>query len=76
MSNDYNRGYEIGYAAGWAAASTQRKWSARDTKTLIGWEGSTADLAVKLNRSALAIRMKRHKLRAAGLMPPVSRNGG
>lgn len=59
----FNAGYKAGFRAG------QRKpWSAADTKTLIEWAGSDADLAEQISRSTTAVKMKRFKLRKAGVM--------
>jgi hypothetical protein len=59
----YTRGYKAGFNAG-----RRKPWSKADIKTLVEWEGSDADLAEKINRSPLAVRMKRHKMRKAGEM--------
>jgi hypothetical protein len=60
--------YERGYKAGYAAARSKR-WTQNDIDTLINWQGTDADLAAELGRSALGIRVKRCKLRKEGLIP-------
>lgn len=58
-------GYEIGYKAGNRAARN-KPWTIGEVNQLREWEGSDAELAVLINRSALAVKMKRHKLKKAG----------
>lgn len=57
----YNAGYKAGFNAG-----RRKPWSSADIRTLMNWQRSDKELSERINRSPLAIRMKRYKLRAAG----------
>lgn len=66
MTPEQREFYERGYKAG--RLSARKPWTKRDVKRLIEWDGDDAELALALNRSPLAVRLKRHKLKKAGEM--------
>lgn len=61
MTPEEQAAYSRGFADG-IAAPRKRWWTPTEVRTLEEWTKSDAELAVKLGRSRMAIRMKRFKI--------------
>lgn len=62
----FERGYLAGYSA--ATENARRKWTKAEVHTLKNWKGTNKALAVKINRSVMAVKMKRFKMQKEGEM--------